>query len=499
MKKCIVAVKINSIQEYIFHSNKLKENIGASQITDHEVFHVIMENILTGNFQYNSTIVDKGGGGALVRFDNEEIASKFVKKFSLALLLNYPGLKTSFAVKDDFDFMSHKKELYDELADSKSRHPVNTSIQKHGITADCPLSNESAEQLFEGQYISNASFSRINAASKSLKNYTDTLDKPPKYSLTTEIEQLGQNEEASYIAVVHIDGNGMGSRFAKINSEEELSKSSKLVKNAAVGAMNSVIKDLIDLLEKGDGLKELSLKKDKDSEKVFLPVRPILAGGDDITFVCEGRLGMYLAEKFIYYFTENGKSDLMDGACAGVAIVKTKFPFYKAYELAEELCKEAKELCRKDEGEPDVKKSYISYYYSATTFSGSLEQLRERTHQIDSNHFAYSGPYNVFDDSEDSIKKLKTGIKHFNNDEKFPKNKVMRLREVIAESEPAQKLFLKELQEAEKQLPDGGKVIWNAKISTYILADGEIKEKKEYQTPYFDQIELMDFYPNDLL
>jgi len=496
MKKCIVAIKINSIQEYIFHSNKLKENIGASQITDHEVFHVAMENILTTKFKTESEVVDKGGGGALVRFDDKIIAKKFVEEFSLALLLNYPGLKTSFAVKDNFDFKSGKEELYDLLADLKSRHTVNTTIQKHGITTDCPLSNESAEQLFEDQYISKVSFSKINAASKSLKNYKEILNEHPQYSLTTEIEQLGQNKEASYIAVVHVDGNGMGSRFAKINSEEALCKNSKRVKDAAVGAMKNVIKDLIELLEKNIALKELSLIKTKDGKATFLPIRPILAGGDDITFVCEGRLGIYLAEKFIEYFTENGKSDLMDGACAGVAIVKTKFPFYKAYELAEELCKEAKELCRKNEREPDVKKSYISYYYSATTFSGSLEQLRERAHQLDADHFAYFGPYNIFDNSKDSIEKLKSGIKHFNNDKVFPKNKTMRLREVIAESESAQKLFLKEIQEADKQLPEGGKKIWHEKEILNVSADNE---KKEYRTPYFDQIELMDFYPKELL
>jgi hypothetical protein len=487
-----VKVKINSIQEYIFMSNKLKENIGASQITDKEVFHVTMNEILEIDFTGKYKPGDIGGGGAIVLFDNATIAKDFIKEFSKEILLKYPGLKTSFAVIPDFEYSKHKYLLDDLLSDNKSMHHVNTTIQKHGISADCPWSNESAEEwrAIEKQHLSKVAISKIEMVEKSLERYKPILDKNSNYLLTDEVDKLGQNKEAGYIAVVHVDGNGMGDKIDEIESLEKLSERSNDIREARDKAMEGIINDLIDLLDNGKVLKEIKLHEKGD--KYYLPVRPILSGGDDITFVCEGRLGMFLAEKFVEYISEMGQSKLMNGACAGVAIVKTKFPFYKAYQLAEELCKEAKEKCR------GTQKSYLSYYYSATTFSGSLEKLRERTHKLSKDKDMYFGPYNIYEPNDPhSIHKLKAGIKYLmyggvddkGEKLKFPKNKVMRLREVIAESISSQKLFLKELSEADIKLPghdekpDKTTELWT----------------KEKRTPYFDQIELMDFYLEGLL
>ena len=65
-------------------------------------------------------------------------------------------------------------------------------------------------------------------------------------------------------------------------------------------------------------------------------------GGDDLTFVCDGRLGLDLAAFYLKEFSRGtikvcGEDKSVD-ACAGVAIVPTKFPFASAYHFAEELC-----------------------------------------------------------------------------------------------------------------------------------------------------------------
>lgn len=474
MSMYAVSIKINSIQEYIFHSNKLKENIGASQITDQEIFHVIMKDVLGEASLQKNSIADIGGGGALVTFDSETIAIEFIRKFSRKLLLNFPGLKTTFAFKSNFNFIEDNIRLKETSVNNKNIRYLNTTVQKHGITADCPFSNESAEDFYANKYISKVSSSKIIASDKSLNAYQQIFDKYSNYTLTTNIENLGQNDEASYIAVVHIDGNGMGSKFGAINSLDDLKAKSVEVQKKTKNAMNLLLEDLVLKFENGS-LKEMSIKK--EGNKVVLPIRPLLSGGDDITFICEGRLGIYLAEKFIQHFTDNGKSNLMDGACAGVALVKTKYPFYKAYHLAEELCKEAKEKAR------GSKDSYLSYYYSATTFSGSLSQLRHKAHQLSNGSFMNFGPYNIFADGTkaDSITAFKVGIKHFKNDN-FPKNKAMALRDVIAESPSSQELFLKQIHESRLTLPDNLIKIWD-----------------HNKTPFFDQIELMDFYLTDLL
>ncbi|MFB3906033.1 MAG: hypothetical protein ACE15E_21525 [Acidobacteriota bacterium] len=81
-----------------------------------------------------------------------------------------------------------------------------------------------------------------------------------------------------------------------------------------------------------------------------LPLRPVLLGGDDLTFLCDGRLGLDLAATAL---REIGGSDCPHlgkmSACAGVAIVRAHYPFARAYELAEKLCSHAKSVRRQQQ------------------------------------------------------------------------------------------------------------------------------------------------------
>ena len=524
MKITAVAIKLNSVQEYIFHSNKLKENIGANHITSIELFKKTMINLLRnmfpnknelkvdvlkshcGSVQINGSgsklkceIGDIGGGGALVFFKEEKIINVkpkvdvFIEQFSREVLLKYPGLMLSFARLEDFNFQETKfknsmKDLYINLGKNKNQSYSNTTIFKHGITADCPYSNESQEEYChqEKKYLSNVSISKINQVENS-NSELNSIISDTSYVFTEKVDKLGQEMESSYIAVVHIDGNGMSKRFNEAESLPELRKLSYDVQKIAKEAMKKLINENVignipELKDEngnnvGDERSICGIKLQRDGKNYILPIRPILGGGDDITFVCEGRLGIYLAEKFVKHFTMD--SNVIKGACAGIAIVKTKFPFYKAYLLAEELCHEAKQKSRIEPG------SYISYYYSATTFSGSLKKLRERVHKIKKNNL-YFGPYRI----DGSLNKLKDGIAHFNNKEVFPKNKVMKLREVLIESDSAQQLFLKEINEAGIKLPEEANELWK---------NTEREEQSGMFTPFFDQIELMDFYPKELI
>jgi len=509
MIRYALLIETVSIQQYIFSSNKLKENIGASYIIEHLVFGKggIMDEVIEKMFSKSfdceewkqSSPNDNGpcfigyfgGGNVLLFFEDVNNVTLFVKEFSKRCLLTFPTLRFVFGLKEQFDINNYKAEyklLTIDLQKNKSSYIPITSIPKHGITADCPWSNETAEyyEVKSKQYISSASMAKLWANELAATNLNKYFKVDEHYTFTDEIDQLGQEKEGSYIAVVHIDGNGMGKIFSNINSLSELRKKSIAVSNKALEAMRALIDYTVTMIKQGK-LKNLSLKHENENtekEKTIIPIRPILVGGDDITFICEGRTGVHLAEKFIEFFyddTERKKlptatDKLMDGACAGIAIVKTHFPFYKAVKLAEDLCFEAKEKSRSDG------KCYISYYYSASTFSGKLNLLRQRTHKC-GNKSAYFGPYQLFDGTQKkSIEELKKGIGFFNDKDKWPQNKVMRLREVIAGTQTSQELFEKEIKEIGITLPRNKSKIW-----------------EEGCTPYFDQIELMEFYLPELL
>ena len=126
-----------------------------------------------------------------------------------------------------------------------------------------------------------------------------------------------------------------------------------------------------------------------------LPFRPIVFGGDDVTVVCDGRLGLGLAAAYLGEL--NGK-ELSDGkrlVCrAGVAIVKAHYPFARAYDLAEELCASAKREIQsiKTTLENKARKKHspllewdvstIDWHVATTGLALGLEDIRLREYKV---------------------------------------------------------------------------------------------------------------------
>ena len=221
---------------------------------------------------------------------------------------------------------------------------------------------------------------------------------------------------------------------------------------------------------------------DQDENRSILPIRPLILGGDDITFVCEGRLGVHLAEKLLNFMAETPINEQHIFACAGVAIVHTKYPFYKAYQLTEELLKQAKKESRNcNNGES----FWLNYMISTGGFSGTLEDIINYQFTVNGNKKLKNGPYRV--GTEDSgMQTLLAGMKHFQvgttGNMKWPRNKIKDLRDALRRDQAYQSYFLAELDSRGLKLPNNGVTLWPTD-----------------RTPYYDMIELLDFYPENLI
>ncbi|MBO4556704.1 MAG: hypothetical protein J5706_08080, partial [Elusimicrobiales bacterium] len=213
-----------------------------------------------------------------------------------------------------------------------------------------------------------------------------------------------------------------------------------------------------------------------------LPIRPIIIGGDDITFVCPAKTAVIFAKRFMNYLYEG------DGfsSCAGIVIIPTKYPFFRAYQLAEELCGAAKKESRQDkEGKGS---SWLDFAILHGEQEASLEQIRKNEYRgaLGDMHF---GPYYVNGDTQNPKKDEKNITKLIRGAlalDKMPKNKVKLLRDIIGKDESEKKLFVEQLKHLKQQkyLEDANKEyaekIWINK-----------------KTPYLDMIELMDFIYNE--
>ena len=494
-----------SIQKYIFSSNKLKENIGASYIVE-SAFDEPLKNALKNTFGkidfdleswrkdpdtlllQNGTpfeVLYSGGGNLVVAFSEKEKVFEFVKAFSRELLVAAPGLRTSFGFNFDFDtdkFDESMKSLHEDLRRNKNRFHTNISLRKYGITADCPRSDESAE-LFcdDSQYISSVANTKIKSVVKANQKLSSLVADilRDKFTFTDEIDLLGQIEsESNYIAVVHIDGNGMGKRFAAANSLPGLRKLSASVSKATQDSFMEMTRYLIELIEKEHLTEKSGFKLRKTNAKTILPIRPIIIGGDDITFVCHGKLGLILASKFISSLENKDVSDKKKiTACAGVCMAKSKYPFYRSYLLAEELTSIAKAESRKNDGS-----SYLDFHLATTGFSGSLDEIRDKQLTATEGNLHF-GPYKVSRENEAGTTHSLLSIVSGFAAEKWPNNKIMKLREKLFDSQEEIRNFIEETESQGLRLPgipqeSYARLVW-------------INSK----TPYYDAIELMEFLP----
>jgi hypothetical protein len=123
---------------------------------------------------------------------------------------------------------------------------------------------------------------------------------------------------------------------------------------------------------------------DKKNVHRYVPFRPIVFGGDDLTFVTDGRLGLSLAAVCLEVFEKAVAAqgnEFLAGlqACAGISVVKAHYPFSRAYELAEDLCRNAKRAWKREH-------SAMDWHFAATGLFGTVEDIRRRQYTIPASH-----------------------------------------------------------------------------------------------------------------
>ncbi len=510
-----VIIDVVSIQDYIFSSNYLKENVGASYLVK-DIYRSVLKEALTRVFscdvaegwEISPTEVKMqsqdipfeigyiGGGNAVILFREKNDIKSFIKEYTKLLLKRVPGLKLAFGIVEDFNPFPKEGEncfekLHKSLKDNKNIYFPNICLQKYGFTAECPRTGESAEVFqkckgkveVEDRFTSSMSQAKIWASEKAKEEARNVmgLEDNSDYVVTNDIGTLSQyrNDDLNYIAVVHIDGNNIGERFKRCKDLLAIRRLSTDLKERTKNAFKNMVEKLIQEIEK---------TKD-DKEKIVLPIRPIIIGGDDVTFVCDGRLGVWLAEIFIKEFIKEESPFRQEplSACGGIAIVKAKYPFYRAYKIAEYLTQKAKERARSDK---DGNPSYIDFFVSSSGWTG--KKIRDDHYEVLGGNLHF-GPYRIDgekDEVDEHIDNLKYIISEFGRWKKRDgkttqsRNKIMKLREVICNGtlELAER-FTEELEKKGYTLPDINYMGYSRAIWI------------DRKTPYFDAIELLDFYP----
>lgn len=326
--------EVSQKQAYIFQSNKLSENIKNSNVIEWVTSYKYFEEITKENhlFTASKNLVYSGGGHIILEYETKSQAISFSKFLTKTILAEQEGLELFIKVmefNDEKPFVECLKILLDKLEEKKSLRKSSFYQGNFGI------------ENLEPNNIKNPKISQ----------FAESLDAdltPKGYKTPKSLDDIGvAKNKSSYIAVVHIDGNGMGKRVKEYQEKlsdssweeckEKLRCFSKQIDDDYKDTYKKMLEEIRAALE-NNSLKELNL------EDHMLPCRRIISAGDDICFITEGRIGIECARIFLEKLAQ--ESNNIDGqkyyACAGIAIVHVKYPFYRAYQLADALCNHAK-------------------------------------------------------------------------------------------------------------------------------------------------------------
>ena len=532
--QCIVVFGAASLQRYIFQSNRLKENIGASYLAAHWLGKGLVcatQADTTGWDEYArdheinmlEDPVDKdkainliyiGGGNAALLCQSQDIAKKAVTTWSrevlkhaqdLRVVVGYGNVKSSLA--------EAYREALNDLERCEEAPAFGSTLYSLPVVHTCDTTGQPASEHRKGESNQDAENDRDEWVSQSAVHKQDAagtekspgpaqdhikemfpsilernkqLPKLQRFALNLD-KELGGRIGESHIAVVHADGNEMGRLLNQVIDEENKEDNKFLHNLRAFSASTTHLSHKA--LEKTlQYLKDqLPLGALDNPDEVF-PLRPIVYGGDDLTFVCDGRVGLDLAAYYLKQFSKGkirfcGDDKFVD-ACAGVAIVPTKFPFARAYGFADELCRLAKVHRRY---ENNLKGSWLDFQIFQEGATKSIKALREaQYHSLERGRQRLDQrPYEVSIKSTDKPQgwdRFVKIIREFQS-KQWPRSRAKGLLQALVQGPATTKTFIVYTQWGGQQLPPPeNETGWTS-----------VEDEKK-TTPYFDPLEALDFY-----
>ncbi len=481
MKRLLTILEVSQKQAYIFGSNKVADNIVNSAIIAKCLSPKFIKETLSDKYDENRNMVYTGGGHTILEFDDEEAAKNCVRALTETIFRKFDGLEV-FARTIEYDgSMTPKENLKALTAKLEAKKSIRRSTFRHGTYGIEKLDVNTLKPEVDGH--------NEDKALVKQEEYTEISEMftPEAYVPALKFEDLGGKKNSSnFIAVVHIDGNGMGKRVDELydligdggdwdSVKNALREFSDGIDRDFKDAYRDMAKEIADSLENGKLKGKLDIQKDG---KLFFPVRRIITAGDDICFVTEGRIGLECAKIFISKLS--GRRNAVDkrgyAACAGVAIVHQKYPFYRAYELAEKLCSSAKKAGAKiSESDDGRNVCAIDWHIEFGEIKDSIEEIN-RDYIADDGHILTNRPYIVTADEKvlESIPQNKRYESFAENiegiikcEKEFGNGKVKQLRGVMKKGEVETENYL-----------------------TFYNLNGKIRTE-DY---IFDAIELMDTF-----
>ncbi len=437
-KEVLAMYDVRDIQGYIFKTNKVKEIIGGSIIVDNLILGGLKEytkskasDLYLTDWENDSPdafikegsnilmqVMFVGGGNAYVLFRKGSIAKevnrylgKYVLDKTYSLNLAVAVIEKTNSYKNDYSAINLEMRRIKACMPSVAPVGAFPFMSADSITG-YPISK------YDGEYLCSESFLKIRASEK---------DKEGVKILDDLVPKKGDN---STLALVHMDGNSLGKRIMNVMSGVDgYLEAIKIMRNLSSGiykAFNNAFNAMVN----------------KMNEKTNRPwYRKIVLAGDDITFICNGKMALNAVECFLKALNKEnadfiGKGEILT-ACAGIAYCNSHFPFSDAYKSAEACLDNAKDRAKESKHSiNNLVGNFVDFQLCSNVNSKDLDDYREKHYMVDGESFI-ARPYYVDVDNDKglNIKNKNCSLKLFkdlsNKLADIPRNVSKEIRGVI--------------------------------------------------------------------
>ena len=368
MVQYLLAAEADKIQDFVFRSSRLREVVGGSQLLSR--FCEEVPFLLRPSRTKKDVVINAGGGFRIIFDDKDQardfgghLAEIYRRATECSLTVAEPvEMKCGFGLANEeaekelrkakrwrLDWQSQEQMPYMAFCASCG---VGLAVEYRGYHEDedkqylcTSCLNKSAERKSHRQVDELGSFLRDfyqvvlkesvkleKAGWPGKERYNGRSEKDPT-------EDIADYDPRRYVAYLLADGNSMGEVFGECNESDQMKELSDGLANALRQALAAPTKVIMER----NGLKD---------NPDFIPVLPLILGGDDLFALIPAPWALDFAQLFCQVYesemeklvNELGLNVPKPTVSVAVVICKSKHPYKLAHEVGEVRLKEAKRI-----------------------------------------------------------------------------------------------------------------------------------------------------------
>ena len=343
----LVLLETAGNQNFIFSTNKLRENIGASELTYRAGTQWVREAVAEINTwqqnipadspsqdlrtalldpHFNRSIEGSGveieiliatSGKALLLTEDLAAAKQIIRAVTTKALIHAPGLDICGVISDPLNWNINgelakmNRQVHQRIEGVRGQRPgAANRFQRLPVVGECSTSGLPASTV-EAMGTDIALRSRVSDRKRAARAAGFARIQELLKTRDSQLEFLGNicefednfPDNVGWLSVVHADGNGLGQIFLDFGKDTDsnrdyVNKYRQFSTAIDICTEQAFLDAIDDVFVKG----REPINKGKNQGKIIIPLVPLILGGDDLTVVCDGEYALQFTHAFLTKF-----------------------------------------------------------------------------------------------------------------------------------------------------------------------------------------------------